>query len=350
MLLSTPVQAQTPCTFDPGAPAPKCLAVTPDGTQLWIGSYSGSGLVTVVRLSDHAVVATIPVGYFPMDIAISPDGAYAFVNNTVDGYYTTKIATATYTVVCNIPGGTDPSGIAFPPVGDTGIIVANWTGILQGIAVDDCAASYTIGGLGAGCIDAVVTPDGKYAYATSTFGPGPWGVFKVDLKARQVVDFLPAGCGDLDITPDGALLFITNSNWSNYVYVVSTAVDSLIDSIYVGNRCSGVKVSPDGLYAYVSRGGDSSLAVLSVADRSVLALLPVGQNPQSIAVSPDGMWIFVANMASDCITEIWIPAAPPCLDRKADLNCDKVEDVFDVIYLIDYVFSGGPPRVPCPQE
>jgi hypothetical protein len=38
------------------------------------------------------------------------------------------------------------------------------------------------------------------------------------------------------------------------------------------------------------------------------------------------------------------------LDRKADLNCDKVEDVFDVIYLIDYVFSGGPPRVPCPQE
>jgi hypothetical protein len=41
---------------------------------------------------------------------------------------------------------------------------------------------------------------------------------------------------------------------------------------------------------------------------------------------------------------------PPCFDRKADVNCDKVEDIFDVIYLIDYVFSGGPPRVLCPQE
>jgi len=353
MLLSTPVQAQTPCTFDPGCTEPTAVIVTPDGQYLYVAC--GSGDITRVRLSDHTVVNTITVGYDPHHLAISPDGEHLFATNTVDGYYTTKISTATDSIECTIPGYTDPSGIAITPDGDTAIIVANWTGILQGVPVDACAASYTIGGLGAGCIDVVVTPDGKYAYATSTTNPVPWGVFKVDLKARQVVDTLPAGLGGLDITPDGALLFVTNSNWSNYVYVVSTAADSVIDSIHVGNGCEDVKVSPDGLYAYVSHYGGDSVAVLSVADRSVIAILPVGQSPRWLAISPDGIRIFVPNYNSNCITEftrscVWAPVAPPCVDRKADINCDTVEDVFDVIYLIDYVFSGGPPRVLCPQE
>jgi len=55
------------------------------------------------------------------------------------------------------------------------------------------------------------------------------------------------------------------------------------------------------------------------------------------------------------LAEFFIGCPPPrppdaCWDRKADVNCDGVEDVFDVIYLIDYVFSGGPPRVLCPQK
>jgi hypothetical protein len=42
------------------------------------------------------------------------------------------------------------------------------------------------------------------------------------------------------------------------------------------------------------------------------------------------------------IDHIFSGAAPPYPDFIADANCDGVPDVFDVIYLIDYVFSGGP--------
>ncbi len=34
---------------------------------------------------------------------------------------------------------------------------------------------------------------------------------------------------------------------------------------------------------------------------------------------------------------------PNCGAISADFNCDQVTDVFDVIYLIEYVFAGGPP-------
>ena len=51
-----------------------------------------------------------------------------------------------------------------------------------------------------------------------------------------------------------------------------------------------------------------------------------------------------------CYEPLSCSDGPICFDLGADLNCDGAEDVFDVVYLIDYVFSGGPPRVPCPQK
>lgn len=357
-----PAQAQTShhrCTFDPGAPDPTPVAITPDGSQLWIGS--GTGVVTVVRLSDHALVSTIPVGFGVQEIAISPDGTHAFATNTVNGTYTTKIATATYTVECPIPGGTDPSGIAITPDGDTAVIVAHWTGILQGVSMNACAADYSVSGLGNGCYDVVVTPDGRYAYAPGRAtgpGAGPYVTYKVDLAARAVVGTVPTTGEGLDITPDGSLLVIGGTNPANtsdrFVRIVATTTDALVDSVYVGGWPGKVKISPDGSYAYVSMLNDSSLAVISLADKAVIAMLPVGHGPRGVEVSPDGVSVFIANTDSDCITEItrscvWSPLGPPCFDREADLNCDGLVDVFDVILAVDIAFSGGSVVKPCPK-
>lgn len=45
------------------------------------------------------------------------------------------------------------------------------------------------------------------------------------------------------------------------------------------------------------------------------------------------------------MTCIAVPQCFPCdcrLHQTGDLNNDGVPDVFDILYLIDYVFSGGP--------
>jgi hypothetical protein len=63
-----------------------------------------------------------------------------------------------------------------------------------------------------------------------------------------------------------------------------------------------------------------------------------------------GMWNDAASGPGDALVEYPCYMPSFCFDLGADMNCDGADDVFDVIYLIDYVFSGGPARVPCPQQ
>ncbi len=37
---------------------------------------------------------------------------------------------------------------------------------------------------------------------------------------------------------------------------------------------------------------------------------------------------------------------PPCFE-EADVNCDGALDITDLVYLVDYMFTGGPPPAPC---
>jgi YVTN family beta-propeller protein len=56
--------------------SPSALAVTPDGTRLYV--MTAGGVIDVVDTTLHAVAATIPVGSVG-DIAITPDGARVYV-------------------------------------------------------------------------------------------------------------------------------------------------------------------------------------------------------------------------------------------------------------------------------
>lgn len=54
------------------------LALHPDGQSVYVVN-SDSGSVSVVRLADSSVVATLPVGGFPSGIAFDPRGRYVYV-------------------------------------------------------------------------------------------------------------------------------------------------------------------------------------------------------------------------------------------------------------------------------
>ncbi|MBI5868970.1 MAG: hypothetical protein HZB43_11915 [candidate division Zixibacteria bacterium] len=63
-------------------------------------------------------------------------------------------------------------------------------------------------------------------------------------------------------------------------------------------------------------------------------------------------------MNDDCATDVFdiialidvvfSGAQPPLSPDQGEVNCIPGSDVFDVIYLIEHVFSGGP--VPCGPE
>jgi YVTN family beta-propeller protein len=100
------------------------VAVTPDGTRLYVSNNSGDSL-TVINTATNTVVGSIAVGNGPVGVTLSPDGTRAYVANQAS-HTVTVINTATNTVVTTINVGTGPFGVAVAPDG-TRLYVSNGT-------------------------------------------------------------------------------------------------------------------------------------------------------------------------------------------------------------------------------
>ena len=296
-------------SFECGCVAPRDIVVTPDNEYMYVAcANGGNGVVTVVRLSDYAIVDSIWVGYDPLEIGITPDGQHVYVTNTVNGYYTTKISTVSNTKLKEIRGGTDPAGIAFSPDGSKAYITNHWTPALQviSVAADDQIA--WISGISHGAYSVVISPDGRYAYVTARLtgqNPGQ-GVYKISLLSQSVVAVVPIGGDGIDITPDGTEVWVAGhvDFDTSTVYVVSTLDDTVLDSIGVGQFPNDIKISADGMYAYVVCSLDSSLMKISVPDRVVEGCIKVGRLGRRIELRSNDSRIFVANTGDDYITEV----------------------------------------------
>jgi YVTN family beta-propeller protein len=89
----------------------------------------------------------------------------------------------------------------------------------------------------------------------------------------------------LAITPDGSKLYVTvTDNGTNTVSVIDTATNSVVGTIAVGSRPSGIAITPDGTKVYVVNAGDNTVSVIDTATNTVIAVLPVGNSPIAFGV------------------------------------------------------------------
>jgi YVTN family beta-propeller protein len=87
-------------TLDVGL-APAGVAVTPDGSKVYVANRAANGTVSVIDTATNAVSATVAVGSNPVGVAFTPDGSKAYVANQFD-HTVSVIATASNTVVATI--------------------------------------------------------------------------------------------------------------------------------------------------------------------------------------------------------------------------------------------------------
>jgi YVTN family beta-propeller protein len=97
---------------------PYAVALSPDGSTAYVADMNADA-VSVVGTATGQVTATIPVGRLPGSIAVTPDDSQVWVGNILGGTITV-INPATNTVAGTISGGTgtatldgQPLGIAF---------------------------------------------------------------------------------------------------------------------------------------------------------------------------------------------------------------------------------------------
>ena len=292
------VHVPTECT-------PEGVAVTPDGTRVYVTDLNG-GAVSVISTATNTQVAAISfstdpnasVGWEPWGVAVTPDGSFAYVVSfNFSGYGVSVIDvnpdSPTYnTVVATVPGlagskfarfvAITPHGkFAYIPFGD----VKNGSGGVVVIRTENNQLVANIP-LGSGSFDVeglALTPHGRFVYVAG-FGPGL--LFEISTKTKTVVDTV-TGLGrtfGVAITPDGSFLYVTNEVGGT-VSVINTNTNKVVATVPVGGGPLGVAITGNGKFAYVSNAGSNNVSAIDVATKLVVATIPVGVAPAAVAVT-----------------------------------------------------------------
>ena len=203
---------------------PEAVAVTPDGSQVWVadtgpqtGGRNPLAGIDVISTATDTVTAKIHLRTDPREIAFSPDGSTAYVTS---GKGLLVFDTATQQLVTVIHGLGDPQGVAVSPDGSTVYVTNTVRGEVDVIS----AASDTV-------TNAIQV------------GQLPW---------------------QLALSSDGSTLYVANGD-SDSVSVISTASDSVTDTISDSGDPVSVALTPDGSQLWV--GGLTS-AIVTVFDTS----------------------------------------------------------------------------------
>ncbi len=93
---------------------PNGLAFSPDGSRLYVATFSG-GIVDLVSRSTFDVTSSYPVGGAPQDIALTLDGSNLYVANVAGGVGIWNTATGTTITTVPMPAAT--FGLAITPDG-----------------------------------------------------------------------------------------------------------------------------------------------------------------------------------------------------------------------------------------
>jgi YVTN family beta-propeller protein len=219
---------------------PANLAVTPDGSQVWVadtGPQTGGqslGDIKVISTATNTVTATLPLPTDPRNIAFSPNGTTAYAT-TGQGLYV--ISTASHRVITVIGGLGDPEGVT-------------------------------------------VSPDGKTVYVTNT--------------VQNVVDVISAGFNrvtrtipvgqlpwQLVLSSNGSTLYVADGD-SDAISVISTASDTVTSTITEPNNPLlladpvSLALTPDGSELWVGGLTSGIESVFDTSDGSLVGDFNVG--------------------------------------------------------------------------
>jgi RHS repeat-associated protein len=259
---------------------PYSLAVSPDGTRLYVTSLDNNTL-SVVDLASETVLAAIPVGSSPEGVKVSPDGTKVYVanhgSNSVSVIDTSQLA-----VIATVSVGVNPKGIAVSADGSKVLVANEGSSTVSIISTASNAVTATLT-VGSSPEKITVSTDGSHAYVTNYYDDT---VSTIDLSSNTVVATIPVGSGPegVAITPDGSHLFVANST-ANTVSVIATGSSSVVATVPVGIGPWDIAVRSDGARVFVTDTASNAVSVVDAVADTVLATIPVGTSPSGVTMA-----------------------------------------------------------------
>jgi YVTN family beta-propeller protein len=250
----------------------------------------GSNDVTVVRLTDKAVVATISTGTEPYGIvSVTLSGTtYVYVSNTGSNNVTV-INTSTNTVAATVPVGVKPYYVA---AYGTYVYVTNSQS--NTVSVIDANTNTVSATIPVGLYPRGIKAVSGYIYVANYGDPNYTGgnsVSVIDPETHTVSStiILPSSVdGPRGLTGLGSKVYISNFR-SNNVSVINTATNSVVATIPVGMGPRGI--SPLGTNIYVQNFDGGTISVIDTLTDTVTATVTVGHSPTGLGVSGTDIYV-----------------------------------------------------------
>jgi YVTN family beta-propeller protein len=215
---------------------PQDLAVTPDGSQLWVANTGpqtqpdSPTSVSVINTATKKVTATIATKGAPTQVAFSPDGTRAYVV-TADGLWT--FSTKTLSRTGFTPGLGDPHSVAVAPDGTVYVTDTNGDSVKVLTPAGRVTATIGVGDLP---WDIVVSADGKAAYVANP-DSNSVSVIATASNAVTATVSVPGDPDTLGLTPDGSQLWIGQASLA-YVTLLDTKTDTVAGSLNLGGTAA----------------------------------------------------------------------------------------------------------------
>ncbi len=291
--------------------------ITVGGIDYLYVANQGDNTVSVIRKSDDALFATIPVGSEPYGLTTTTVSGttYVYVANT--GSNTVSVInTATNTVVATITVGVKPYYVA--NLGSSIYVTNSQSNTVSVIntATNTVSATIPVGSY----------PRGIKAYSTFLYvanygdpnysGGNSISVINSATNTVSATIILPAGSsGPRGVAVLGTKVYVTNYR-SNNVSVIDTATNTITNTITVGTGPRGVVGL--GSKVYVENFDDGTISVIDTGSNTVTATITVGHSPAGMAI--DGTMIYFTRFQDGLIsilntTANTLKSAPPVLSN-----------------------------------
>ena len=275
---------------------PQHVAITPDGRFAYVTHFvplaAFRGIITVIRTVDNSIVATLPklAGQFFNTTTITPDGVFAYVMNGIyvqdnPATHVQVLRTADNAVTATLDAGPHVMGAVTSDGGFiymTGDCRLPEEGCVRVVRTSDniIVATIPVGDLPNRI---VLTPDDSRAYVSHT-SSDVITVIRTSDNTVETTFEIPAALG-LGMGVDSRYLYVASRFLvgSGTVTVVRTS-DHGVETVFsVGHRPAHVELTPDGSLAYVPNDGSGTVSVVRTTDHATIATIPVGDHPAFVA-------------------------------------------------------------------
>ena len=284
-LLLALVVPLTACGDRPPAPAEDAAAAeSAAGARGVFFTLQGEGAVGTLAGERYAAGMTEPTY-----LDISPDGRHLLVSiPSEDRVYLLDAGTGA--VLDTIAVGRTPKHVRFSPWAGIAYVANEGSGTVGMIALRERAMVEELA-VGTGPHGLEADAGSELLYVTLA---GENAIAVIDLEMFRVMEKVPVpGTPDnLDLSSTDGLLYISLRE-PREVIRFNFATREVDGRAAVGGEPSGVAVSPDGRWVYVT-GPGTTLHILDAGTMAVAAHVEVGQDPVGVAANAAGDEVYVA--------------------------------------------------------